>query len=554
MLAPGLSVRIDDGLTSRDVSRHCAGLRFTKVASGGHQMIQCPVSLPHETFPNLGPNDLVTVTDQATARIVIDGYLKNPTPVDGPTGQYYDLTALGGMWRASDESRPLVYVDSAIDGWEAETNSSVFDGSTSGSVNSVDVAGNPGLRLAFPSGQLVATNTFIAAGYRRIAEAGMALGGVHVFSGSGKDDAGYRLELYADGSPAPGLFLVSDGGQITTVPADQSFFTGDGYPRSTDAVAEIFSGTRVAFQVRRIGAPTNVADEETYSDLVVLSVIGQRMDRYGVLYTGAVGLGTAQSVYAHQVVEDLLGRVLTMCDPATAVIEVPDGGGFAIDQLAYVDGTKAGQVLTDLMVWESEFTWEIGERLSNGLHRFGWRRWPISPRYVVSTADGWVQTGSDQNTCNRVLVTWTGAAGAKQSLVVTAQDLLDDGLVTAADLDGVGDGLTAGQIRDADRFTLPDGLGSLANAARIGRGVLLDTIKPPRAGKVTIRGKVLDLLTGNRVWPWELEPGYVCRVREKGYDLRITQADYDHAGQEMTLTLGTPVKTPEERLARLDAA
>ena len=228
----------------------------------------------------------------------------------------------------------------------------------------------------------------------------MTLGGVHVFSGSGKDDTDYRLELYADGSPAPGLFLVSDGGKITVTPADQSFFTGDSYARSTDAVPAVFSGTRVAFQVRRIGSPTNVADETTYSDLVVLSVIGQRMDRHGDLLTGAAGLVTAQSVYAHEVVEDLLGRVLTFCDPATAVV---DETTFAIDQLAYPDGAKAADVLSGLAhCWSPTLVGHPRVRLPNGLHRFTYRAWATEPRYVVSVKDGY----------GRPARTWTCATGS----------------------------------------------------------------------------------------------------------------------------------------------
>jgi hypothetical protein len=256
-------------------------------------------------------------------------------------------------------------------------------------------------------------------------------------------------------------------------------------------------------------------------------------------------------VRADQVVEDLLGRVLTMCDPDVAVIDPTE---WLIDQLAYTDGAKAVDVLTHLMEWEPDFTWEISERLPSGLHRFAWRAWPTSPRYIVSVADGWVETGSDANACNRVLVAWTDSTGAAQSLAVTAQDLADDGLIPTADLDDVGDGLTAGSIRDADRVTLPEGTGSAANAARIGRAVLLETIKPPRAGKATVRRPILDMVTGCQVMPWELEPGYVCRVREKGWDLRVTQVDYDHDDQSMVLTLGTPVLTADQRIARLDAA
>jgi hypothetical protein len=52
--------------------------------------------------------------------------------------------------------------------------------------------------------------------------------------------------------------------------------------------------------------------------------------------------------------------------------------------------------------------------------------------------------------------------------------------------------------------------------------------------------------------PWELEPGYLCRVRETGDELRITQGDYDDEDDcSMLLQLGTPMLTGEQRLAQL---
>jgi hypothetical protein len=142
-------------------------------------------------------------------------------------------------------------------------------------------------------------------------------------------------------------------------------------------------------------------------------------------------------------------------------------------------------------------------------------------------------------------VNWTDGNGNAQSTPVTAASL---GLV------GIGlpvDDLGA-RVKDADPITLPEGKGSAANATRIGGQILTDKINPPKSGTILVRRPIIDQLTGNTVMPWEIEPGYICRVRETGDDLRITQVDYDDDSCSMLLTLGAPVLTDEQRLARLD--
>lgn len=542
MLAPGLSVHVDDGREKRIVNRFTSGLRFTKVAPGGNQSLSCQMLLPSGTFTRLGPNDVLTVTDQRTGRTIIDGYIKNPTPVDGPGGQFYDLNALGGMWRASDESRPLVYIDRSSANWRP--GGANPQGSNAGwdSVPDASISGGAEALLAqFPSGQVINTGYRVSLWYPF--PAGVEFGHATIGVVSGKNDSDYQDELHYKAGTWGHLLFGGSGGNISTTTTVANPISGDAVWAT--AGLPTMGITDIAVCIARVGGATNVGDNESWTawPQANLSIHGRLLDRFGARVLGS-GLSY---IYAHQVAEDVLGRMLTMCDPATAVI---DSTAFQIDQFTYFDGARATDVLSHLLEWEYDFTWEIGERQPNGLHRFAWRAWSTSPRYVVSVADGWVETGADANVCNRVLMTWTDSAGKRQSLAVTTADLLADGTVTAADLDGVGDGLTPGQIRDADQVDLPDGKGSAVNAARIGRAVLLDTIKPPRQGTITVRRKITDLLTGSEVMPWELEPGYVCRVREKGWDLRITQAEYDHDQQAMVLTLGTPVLTRDQRIAR----
>jgi hypothetical protein len=50
------------------------------------------------------------------------------------------------------------------------------------------------------------------------------------------------------------------------------------------------------------------------------------MDRNGTLLNGAAGHVSTTQVLASQVVEDLLGRLLSFCDPATAQVDATTFG------------------------------------------------------------------------------------------------------------------------------------------------------------------------------------------------------------------------------------
>jgi hypothetical protein len=70
-LMPGLrgalSIRVNDGRTDRIVTRYCRGLKFTKVAPGGHQSLSFTMVLPRNTFTTSAPRTGSTSTTPAPA-------------------------------------------------------------------------------------------------------------------------------------------------------------------------------------------------------------------------------------------------------------------------------------------------------------------------------------------------------------------------------------------------------------------------------------------------------------------------------------------------------
>lgn len=519
MRAP-LSVKLNDGTTDRLVSHYTEDLRFTKVAPGGHHSASMKIRLPRDDFPKLGPADSVYIYDRRTGNTVWDGYTENPGALDGPGGQGFDLTAMGGTVLASDESQVLVYRDADLGAWERVENSAA-SATTDASKDPSGSVANDGLLCQFTPGQPITTGSQANIAYAALADAGLEFGAMTMNVLDGKTDANYSPELLW--SPSAGSVTL---GAFNSNDTAFSKYVGDASSPTSGAQT-------ISLRLRRTaGGATNIADDNTWVFFYNIAVLQRRMDRSGTLLTGVADHVTADYVLASWVAEDLLGRALTLCDPATAVIDTSTAH---IDQLAYLDGATAAQVFDDMALHEPDFYWGIGERLPNGLHRFWFRAWPSSVRYEISVKDGYDAPGADVDLCNRISVYWTDANGLKHTTVRTS---------TVPEL--------GARTKDAESVTLPEGRGSQTNAERIGDAVLAAKATASKAATATVDRPIMDLMLAKEVMPWELEPGCLVRVRETGDEMRLTEMEYVDVDCASTLTLGEPTLSLEQRVARLE--
>lgn len=529
-----LAVRITDGIADRHVSRYASGLKFRKTAPGGFTEASCKVNLPRSTFTALGAGAKIWVYSP-TGRVLFEGFIDNPGTADGMDGQSFDLTATGTTILAQDRSLPLIYVDTDYSGWAQKQNggtspnfsATIADDPTA----TVPATATQGILLQVGTGQPIATSAFIEMGYDRLIAAGMELGTIVADILSGKVDSGYRDDLawYLNSGAAGGVVIPASATGISAT-------ASTGYTRVAGDGTLPTGQNRLGFRLRRSGGATNVADDLTWTFLSNVAVLGRRMGIDGTLNTAAAQT-THAYVLAHQVAADLFARLLPV-DPNASQI---DTSTFPIDALAYPDGVTAGDGLDDLGTYEPGFLWEILESTRNG-YRCNYRQWPTTARYEFTVADGYSAPGGDNDLCNRQVVYWTDARGRDQNVVITATSATYPALATLE---------AAGRTKDADPITLPVGRGSLAAAVQIGTAALADKATAPVAATVTVRRKVVDLLTGNTVSPWDLEPGYLARVRETGDLLRITDLEHDDDAGSTVLTLGRPQLTPEQRIARL---
>lgn len=535
-----VGVRISDGYTDRHVTADISGLKWKLTASGGYHSASFTLYLDPAIFTDLGPADRMWVYDATTARTLYEGFLDNPGRIAADGGTVaIEISSAGTTVLASDESRPLIYVTRDLGDWEPYAKH-IRSAMASTSDDPDEVSTEPGLLVQFGAA-VVAPGQVAQIGYSRLADAGMEFGAISASVKAGKTDTGYRYEL-AWSPPSSSAVVVSGTGISTSIGSMTRIVGEAGHPPA--------GVTAVALRLKRTGAGTNVDDDDTWAWWHDVAVLGRRMNRDGVLVTGAAGMQSGEAVRADWVAEDLVGRLLTVCDPNAVTIEA---ASYLIDQLAFTDPVSAADVLDELSKFEPDFLWEILHSTPAG-YVFNYRAWPTTARYEISTADGYRETGGDFDLCNRVAVKYTDAKGKDQTTVVTAGSApgVVVGGVTAtvfgASLKALED---AGRIRDVESITLPEGRGSAANAQRLGEQVLAAKVDPPRAATATVTRPIPDLLRGGVASYYEVEAGYLARVRETGALLRITEVDVDIDDQSVVLTLGQPVLTNEQRIAQL---
>jgi len=519
-----LAIRLADGVRDQHITAACPRLSFTKVAPGGHQSAQLRLNLPRDQWPTLGDADRVWIYDKRTGKTVWEGYTNAPGTSDArDAGQGFDLSAYGGMSLASDDRRASIYLDRALDAWERYDNITPGGTYITGVAPKVFVASYPtGLTFQFPSGQPITTNSRVVAVYKRLMQAGQRLYAAVAAVGAGKTDANYDYQFVTRTDLA--------GGENA---ATATFNTTSGF--LTPLVVTNFPLGRNTIEARIIrtaGGATTVADDLTWGAFMLPSIRPVLLNPDGSDQTTVANAGY---VLATEVVKDVIGRMLPLVDPAAASVATTT---VHIEQLAYPQAVTARTVFDDLTLWEPDYLWEILHTTSTGRHAFNYRAWPTTARYEISTKDGYSKPSSDSGLCNRIAVNWTDEAGQPQSLVVSRT------------VDELGS-----RVRHADPINLPRGQASAA--AAIGGAVLDDINDGNNSARAVVRRPIVDLLAGGIVEPWEIEPGYLARVRETGDLLPVSQVDYTWSrdgDSAATLALGRPRLTVDQRVARVDRA
>lgn len=507
-----LSVRLTDG-KGNDRQVRARELRFRKTAPGGHQSASCSIFTDAGAFIDLGPNDRLFVHDVASGECVWEGYTDNPGKTLGPSGEGYDISALGGAARADDAAFPYVLVEQRPDGF-VRSDQSTKKAKTESDERSEGV---PSWVASTKADSTIATTWEADLVYRGLKHAGMKLARAEAQCDSGINDGNFDMRLVARNAGGSNV--------VDTANADLATHTLAG------VVVTNFANGRDQLALNVIRSTSSIAsDPDMWFEFWNIVVVAMRLDQYGDDITTGYGSNT---VLPHQIVKDMIGRgLLPAIDPDGIVVDTTT---YAIDQAAWKDGVTGAGVLDWLTVFEPDYLWEYLTTDQYGRHAFRYRKWDdTTARYEVSTSSGFEQTGGDDDLCNRIAVGYTDKQGKQRTQIVTQT------------VEALGT-----RVRDADSVSLPEGMSSPASAQRIGEMLLRQRANPPKAARAVIRRPIVDRRAGRLVNPWEIEPGYSVVVRETGDLLRLTEVEYDHESRSSTLVLGTPVRTVEQLVAQL---
>lgn len=520
-----LTVRIG----TKHITSEVSGLAFRKEAVGGVRSISLRLARPLDRLdPDLAAYSRVYLYDARSAAVVAEGRLSDlGRGAEASSGQVWDCVAFGPAQHASDRTIPYILLDTRLDTF-TRAYFSTKNAETTTDERSEDL---PSLLVSAGDGKPVSTSWEGVWCSRALRRAGMKIGRVSVTFDSGVTDANYIMRLRTSTGDGTRVAVASASSSTTAVVV-------------SGATPTIVDGNDVVYlSADRITSSTTGTENHWFEFWnVAIRAMLKNADGTDIA-TGYLG----NTNRAHQVVNDLLGRVLDQYDGAGAVVD--SSGAYAIDQMAYPDGVTAEQVLEDLMALEPAFRWYAGPSNATGKYSFAWEAWPTTVRYEATLDDGGSFPVSAQELYNRVTVRYLDSRGNTRTLTKTgACPILD-----AA-------GVVRSTIIDAS-----DETGSPAAADRLADNFLAEHKVPKNSGTLTIARRIRDLKTGAMVEPFEIEPGELIRVRGiEGYTdalnasssdgqtvFRIWSMEYSSDNHAATLELDADARTVSAALAKL---
>lgn len=531
MITLPLTVRLRSKRRDSDITAQVHDLSFRTVIPGGYASLSISLNRPLR----IQPDDIeyygsVYVYDGRSGATIWEGRLEDPGRTAGDAGEVWSITAVGPMAHASDQTLPLIYVDSSLDSWvrsryntkNALTESSEIDEDT------------PALQIRAAEGTSVTTSWLGDWIHRGLWYAGMKLGRVRCDHIEGAVNTNLTLGLYTRvaGGSSPGA-LVSDTWDTTQ----------DTLAANNGTSGWVDGHNVVSIRATRLST-TFTATDIYWSNIYNVVVRSALMNADG---TDVAAAQTVNNIDPVEVVADLLGRVLTKYDGAFAVL---NGSGVDITQLAYPDGITPAQVFDDLSVFDPAYYWAAWETNPyTGKWRFEYSPWPTTVRYEATTLDGFDSPGSATDLYNACHVRWKDARGRIMNTQVTStcQILSDAGLTRRAYLD------------------MSDEIGSFIGASQAGANFLAEHQYPPNAGTLTVARKILDNVTGRMVSPWEILPGGLIRVtgvlprvdslnptaRDGVTIFKVLSVDFNAGDATATLELDSYSRTVSHQLRNL---
>jgi hypothetical protein len=200
---------------------------------------------------------------------------------------------------------------------------------------------------------------------------------------------------------------------------------------------------------------------------------------------------TSDYVLAHDAVIDCWARFCPELDLVNARID--DNGIFQHRDLVWPDGVTPYEVMGKLMELDPAFTWAVWERQPNGLYRAEWRQRDTEVRYEIVNVEDFNQTPSDVTPLTQVHV--IGEAPNGEYLAYTPGPVMTGGRSETVKID-----------RKMERADFDAAATTLAQE-RLDQSQL-----EASAAQATVARKVFDHYAGRWVPPYQVWPGFLCRI------------------------------------------
>jgi hypothetical protein len=472
------------------------------------------------------PYSRVQFLNKMNGDVIGEGDIAHPGRSSGDGGFSLEINVEGGVAQMSDWSGPRIWVDRDMTAWIKTPNSVVATNIQA--TEDRGGSGNDALVLAFPSDQHVETNSRVEAGYYRIRESGQELGWFN-YSWDGGHTSG-----------SPGWLVRSIATPPSTVVRSQILSVSGSGGSGAIVGGSLPTGSNVVFlQLIWTSGSSNTGSagaDIVWASIMSLVVICRIKKKDGTFYSGAIPPYN-DYLTAEYIANDCLGTELMADKFDGANAQVDAGAGYAIRQFAFPDGITPKQVFDQLMAFEEGMTYIVGpSSLTSTKYSFKWMVRDERIRYEFRVwIDEYSVSAQEVDQFDTAIARWRSPTGIiKQT--VTTQSIPE---MTAV-------GRSRRIYQDLSETT-----SSSENAAQANAVLLNDHRFPQNGGQIAVSREIVDLFTGRRVQPWELQVGYVGNVvginpnrdalnsspRNGSTICRIVNNSYDGATHTATLDL-----------------
>jgi hypothetical protein len=497
------------------------GVKFTKTDPGGFRSASFTVSQRLGFRSDMiQPYSRIYIYNKLNGDTVFEGDVSHPGRSVSDSGELLEVLVEGGVERLNDWAGARIYVDREMTSWIRRDQDTV----TAGSINAGEDRGGSGedaLTLGLPTDLTAKPNDRVNAGYWRIREAGQQIGRINYSWDGGHNAVSWLVRLLVT---PPSTVVRSQPLQVAGA-GGSGAVVGGGIP----------VGANVAYlQLIWDGAAnTSTGTLDTVWVSILDPVIVARMKlKDGTYKTG----GYTDGVRAYEVWEDMLGDMLASTfDGPNA--QIATGSAYVIQQLAFPDGVTPMQVADELMKYEPSCTYIVGPSYpGTDKYTLKWMTRTNDVRYeFITWTDNYSAGAQPVAQYNVAVSRWRTPSGLAR-FTTTVQSIPE---MTAADR-------TRRFFQDLGEETSNHSNALVANATALDEHRF-----PQNGGNITVSREVVDLYTGRRVQPYEIEPGYMCRIvginpsrdalnnnpRNGSTLCRIVSTDYDADSHSVSIDL-----------------